>query len=353
MRSMKSQQQQGSVLILFAVTLVVLMGFVGLALDSGTGYLAQAKLSAAVDGAALAGSMAAARGNDQAGQRQNAIAAVTSFFNANYPDHSFGMTPSLSPPDISFGSDGSIAVEVKATAHGATSFMQLLGKKELTVAAAAGSSRRPIDLALALDVSLSLVGSSDWQPVVAGTQNFFQQMSPQADRAAITVFGSRAVVAVPFDTSAHQFSMPGIQHKLDAMADKSDPDLHYAMGGTDTYDGMQLGIDQLTKVITSPSPTQILLVVTDGVPNRAPAGISPVQGPLDLARQARASGVYVFVLGFGSQVDPPYLKNLANTSDASNFDSSQKPGLYCDANDSASLQGCYAFFASQALKLSR
>jgi Flp pilus assembly protein TadG len=55
MRSMKSQQQQGSVLILFAVTLVVLMGFVGLALDSGSGYLAQAKLSSAVDGAALAG----------------------------------------------------------------------------------------------------------------------------------------------------------------------------------------------------------------------------------------------------------------------------------------------------------
>jgi len=343
------------VLILFAVTLVVLMGFVGLALDSGSGYLAQAKLSSAVDGAALAGSMAAAQGDDQAAQRQNAIAAINSFFHANYPDHSFGMTPVLSTPNVTFGSDGSIAVEVKATAHGSTSFMRVLGKDELTVSAMAGSSRRPIDLALSLDVSMSLILSSEWQPVTVGTTNFFRQMSPQADRASITLFGSEAVVAVPFDTSAHRFSMDRIERKLISIAktDLSDPDLKFAMGGTDTYDGMKLGIDQLTHVITAPSPTQILLVVTDGVPNQAPVGIDPEQGPQDLAQQARDAGIYVFVLGFGPQVDPIYLKNLANTRDAGHFNSSQKAGLYCDANDSASLQGCYAFFASQALKLTR
>jgi len=58
MKLHSSHHDKGQIAIIVAITLVVLIGMVGLAVDSGRGYGVKAKLSAAVDAAAIA----AARG---------------------------------------------------------------------------------------------------------------------------------------------------------------------------------------------------------------------------------------------------------------------------------------------------
>ena len=48
-------KQRGTVLVLFALLLPVLLGFLAMAIDVGAWYLVQAELSKSVDAAALAG----------------------------------------------------------------------------------------------------------------------------------------------------------------------------------------------------------------------------------------------------------------------------------------------------------
>ena len=58
MKSSNQNDCKGQIIILFAISLIALVGMVGLAIDSGRAYGVKAKMSAAVDAAAIA----AARG---------------------------------------------------------------------------------------------------------------------------------------------------------------------------------------------------------------------------------------------------------------------------------------------------
>ena len=73
MKSFQPAKQRGQVFVVIAISLVMLVAVVGLAIESGLGYLIKAKLNSAVDAAAVAGARAASKGGTQGEQR----AAVT------------------------------------------------------------------------------------------------------------------------------------------------------------------------------------------------------------------------------------------------------------------------------------
>ena len=75
MKPFHQKKQSVQVFVVFALSLAVLVGVVGLALDSGLGYLVKAKLNAAADSAALAGARAVSLGLTRDEQRAAAIAA--------------------------------------------------------------------------------------------------------------------------------------------------------------------------------------------------------------------------------------------------------------------------------------
>ena len=159
MKSSNRNYCKGQVIIIFALSLVVLVGMVGLAIDSGLAYGVKAKLSAAVDAAAIAGARALGTGVSDNERIANAKAAAQKFFAGNFPNNYLGVTSTtLNIPDPVHNSNGYWDVKVSATATMPTTFIRVLSLKQVTVAAVGETIRRDLDMILVLDTSGSLSG---------------------------------------------------------------------------------------------------------------------------------------------------------------------------------------------------
>jgi Flp pilus assembly protein TadG len=64
MSALNVKKQKGQVIIMLAISMVILIGAVWIAVDFGLGYMVKARLNAAVDSAAAAAARAVSRGND-------------------------------------------------------------------------------------------------------------------------------------------------------------------------------------------------------------------------------------------------------------------------------------------------
>ena len=96
---------RGAVAIMFLLMLIVLIGIVGLAIDTGRAYGVRAKLSHALDAASLAAGRALATGASDADRSSAAITAGTRYYNANYPVGYMGST--LGPVSLTAVHDAS------------------------------------------------------------------------------------------------------------------------------------------------------------------------------------------------------------------------------------------------------
>ncbi|MCX7102801.1 MAG: pilus assembly protein TadG-related protein, partial [Methylobacter sp.] len=76
---------KGQIIVLFAISLIVLVGIVGLAIDSGRAYGVKAKLSASVDAAAIAAARGLAVGANDSDRIENAKDAALKFYDGNFP----------------------------------------------------------------------------------------------------------------------------------------------------------------------------------------------------------------------------------------------------------------------------
>src|SRR5579863_4022464 len=108
--------ERGQVTVFFAFGIVFLVLATGIAIDAGLCYVAKAKLSAAVDGACLAGM----KSLGPLGQT-TATTVAQDIFYANY-----GANPPT--PTVTFPTDasGNQQVKVAATTNVRTLFMQIL-----------------------------------------------------------------------------------------------------------------------------------------------------------------------------------------------------------------------------------
>ena len=144
-----AQDARGAVAVLVALAAVPLIGTIGIGVDTARGYIAQSRLSAAVDAAALAG------GNDFFGgtRRDEDIKKI---FHANFPDGYLGASLGKDDPKITTleGADQKITVSASATVP--VSFMRLL--ETVTVSASAEVTRKmkALDVVLSMDVSGSM-----------------------------------------------------------------------------------------------------------------------------------------------------------------------------------------------------
>ena len=79
-------REKGFVWIFTAMTMVIIIPMIGLAIDTSVLYIVKAKLQGAVDGAALAGARALARGANGAAQIASAQAAAQAYVKLNIPE---------------------------------------------------------------------------------------------------------------------------------------------------------------------------------------------------------------------------------------------------------------------------
>ena len=147
MRS-KRQWTRGQAVGIIIVALPVFFAFVGFAIDFSRLWAAQARLQAAVDAAALAGSLKLA--GDQDVSNGNVRDAATNYMTINYPE---ATVVSVLP-----GTNERSAC-VTARVQLATTFMKLSRINSGTVAAVACAGFQDLEVALVIDNSGSMHGS--------------------------------------------------------------------------------------------------------------------------------------------------------------------------------------------------
>jgi Flp pilus assembly protein TadG len=164
--------ERGSVAIYFGLSAIVFVGVAGLAVDAARGYLIKARLSEAIDAAALAGGKALVNDTD------NAHTVVTNdvlaFFNANFPNGAMGANVAV-PTVLVDGNSTSVTVSSNATIP--TTLMRLMGYNNMLMTASAQVARA----ATGLDVVLSFDNSGSMSDTISGeSQTKIQQQRSNA-----------------------------------------------------------------------------------------------------------------------------------------------------------------------------
>ncbi len=248
-------RQRGAIAIMVAISMVVLLGVVGLAIDGGLAYLVKARLNAAVDSAALAGARAVTTGNNEAEQRASAKAAAEDFFKANIPDNYLLSTPKILSTTVTFKA-GQAIIDVVADAKMPVSIMQVMGFESLTPIAAAQTIRSDLDMALVIDTSGSLKGSA--ATVRNSSKSFLSRFNVTQDRVSLIHFASGVETDNPFDTSSRGFDRTSMNATI--------TNYNFA-GGTSSFEGVWKAREQLNSVpLANRSTMRVIVFFSDGAP---------------------------------------------------------------------------------------
>ncbi|NQU72634.1 MAG: Tad domain-containing protein, partial [Rhodospirillales bacterium] len=134
---------------LVAGGIIMLMASIGLATDAARGYMAKARLSQALDSAALAGGRAMFSPTRDAD--------IQMYFLANFPTSFLGAAV-IGPTITITQNDEVLTLDASATVR--TTFMQLLGIPTLQVSATTEVTRltQLLDVVIAIDMSGSMTG---------------------------------------------------------------------------------------------------------------------------------------------------------------------------------------------------
>lgn len=255
-RSPTPSRQGGAVAIMVALSMVILLGAVGLVVDAGLAYLVKARLNAAVDSAALAGARAVTDGTTQAAQIASAQAAAATFFAANIPTSYMLSKPKLLSTNVTFNG-GMATIEVTAEAPLPVSFMQVLGFTSLKPVAYAQTIRKDLDMAFVIDTSQSLLSSAS--TVRSSAKSFLNKFNISQDRVTLIHFGWGAEVDNPINTTARGFNRSSMFSNIDKLNFDAN---------TGSVEGMWNARDQLNSIATSNRSTlRVIVFFSDGLPN--------------------------------------------------------------------------------------
>ena len=304
--SKRSHGERGSVGIIFLLILIFLVWpIVGLAIDATRLFVIRAKLTAAVDSAALAAGRSLSVGQDLPSQANSATATAQAYFKANFPDQYWNSTASaqVSVDQTKF-KVRTVTVQGQATVP--LIFMPALNFKTATVTASGQSSRRDLNVMLTLDRSGSMYYSNSCNPMKAAAQSFTDAFSNGRDTLGL----------ISFMQSAHVDYAPTTNFKT------QNPSLSSVIGAiactdtTATAEALNLAYTQI-KAINQPGALNVILLFTDGLPNgvtanypikttsTCPAGTSLV-GSVSEGWPA-TSGIYDNTHTVGPSQTPPWL----------------------------------------------
>lgn len=265
--------QRGQFLILVAASMVVLVGFAGLAIDSGRGYGVKAKLNAAVDAASVAAARALAEGATEDLRKAAAQTAAQNYYAANFPDYYLGASRGALTFNAEHQDSGRWVVDVAGSASMPVTFMGILGFNNVAVTATGQTIRRDLDIILVLDTSGSLASPSSAFPALqAAAVNFVNKFNAgtNGDRVGLVSFASGGVVDVPIvKDGTRGFNRPQVVTAINALT---------VTGGTASAEGMRLALNEINGVPTNRSSLRMIVFFSDGAPNAVPATFTRTSG---------------------------------------------------------------------------
>ncbi len=307
-RDQRRAGQRGFAIVFFATMLIFVVACIGLAVDVGTIYMIKARLSAAVDAAALAAGRSVNLANSLGAAQTAAVTTADQFFAANFPTGYFNtgpsaptVTPTLSEENASNGTpDGILDIAVTATVAAPTYFMNIFNVRNITVKATGTSSRRGLVLMLVLDQSSSMNTSSTptaCTNMITAAQNFLTLLSPY-DQVGLIEFDSTAYLMDAPSTNFTQIS--------------TDIGNITCQANTNTISALDVAYQQI-KATNLPLALNTIVLFTDGSPNgisaqfpaRAPTSAESRWGPSSSApAQSGATFGITNSCGFAGVTDP-------------------------------------------------
>jgi Flp pilus assembly protein TadG len=187
--------RKGVTLIVTAALLAGVLPMLGLAIDASFLYTIKAKLSAAVDAAALAGARSLSRGTDLASQIDNAKATAQLFFNANFPEGHLGTKNRVLTMEVAETTLKTRTVTITGTVEAPSYFLRFMGIGNTTLKAGGVASRRDVNLVLVLDRSGSMTATMpNMKQAAVNLVNLFVD---GRDNLGLIVFSGGATIAYP------------------------------------------------------------------------------------------------------------------------------------------------------------
>ncbi len=298
LKSQTRSREKGATLLL--VTLMLLFAvipMVGLAIDSGMGYLTQTRLSSAVDAAALAGARSLSIGLDLASQTAAAQATVNQYLKANFPDGIYGTSNVVVQSSIQETAYKTRTVSVQATATFPLSFLAIIGKTTGQVNASGQASRRDVNIILTLDRSGSMAGTP-CSTMKANAAAFADKFTNGRDRLGLITFKASAHVDFP-STVSFKSTSPNIGSTVAQIK---------CSGNTGSAQALWLAYQQIL-AINEPGALNLIVYFTDGQPNGIAAPF-----PLKLQTDTRYDPIQTSTLVSG--VPPTTCKVTGNPATA-------------------------------------
>ena len=273
------RNQRGGTLVLVMVMLpFFLVPLIGLGIDATMLYIVQAKLSAAVDGAALgAGRLL--------GTNADTREIAGEFLNVNFPAGYWG-SRNLAPNITVINNLGFHRINVAATVDVPLLFMRILGTNSTAVAANASATRQDTRVMLVLDRSNSMNTTDPvshlnvFNTMKSSASQFTGMFTPGVDELGLVVFGGSSFVAypaetLPFSTDPHGSGGPDTSFATSSTAGPMFNQISAttAGGGTSMAEALTLAYIELQKAhyrdLAAGSDTRLNAIVlfTDGVPS--------------------------------------------------------------------------------------
>jgi uncharacterized protein YegL len=244
--------QKGAIIIIFALSLIVLVGFAALGTEAGRWYLTRAELSKAVDAAALAGAA------NISNQTIDVVALTKDFGMENFQPGYLG-TPVSGNTSVAF--TAAIQEGGKLAVTGTTSSLAILarifGIDQVATRADGVAQKNRVEIMMVLDRSGSMSGTpiADLKDAAKGFLSYYQDTQDE-DKIGLVSFATGVKVNYPLD---HNFFTP-IETAINALS---------ATGATNAEDALsQAGAafaDQ-TGVTPANRVQQYIVFFTDGHP---------------------------------------------------------------------------------------
>jgi Mg-chelatase subunit ChlD len=243
-RSLASDER-GAIVVFIAVSLLVILGSAGLAIDLGRGYIEQIRLARAVDGSVLAAARSLRQGQATALLAGRAVAGANGVV-----DGTNGIALSFS-----FGTNaaGENTVSAAATRPVPTSFMRVFGHTLMNVGAVATAAVPPVDMVLVLDQSGSLGSMNAWDDLQDAATSFVGYFDDGIDQVGLVSYQVRAAHRVQIQSGFTNPITQAIRNMRSA-------------GDTNTGEGLRFASTQMASSVVRPRAVKVVVFFTDGRP---------------------------------------------------------------------------------------
>jgi Mg-chelatase subunit ChlD len=262
----KAKQGGTTLLLVTFVSTFVLMPIIGTCIDGAILFWAKARLQTAIDATALATARSLNVGQSTAAQETNARQLGSQYFAANFPAGVMRTAVVGGAPTITI--DETVVhkriVTVTASITLPTFFMRVIGVNNSVAAASGQATRRDANVMLVLDRSNSMNQNGSCTALVSVAQNFVSQFVDGRDQLGL----------VTFQTGAQVDYQPALTFKSGNPSLSSVLATLQCAGDTSTAQGMYLAYNQIKTTINQPGALNVILLFTDGEPNRLVANFN-------------------------------------------------------------------------------